>query len=70
MALVRILPLLKAFISTNGSLSPAIVSALEHCINNPQDAKEMGERSRQLTFKHYIWEHISLKMIGVIHHHF
>ena len=22
----------------------AIASALEHCINNPQDAKELGER--------------------------
>jgi len=44
---------------------PAIASALEHCINNPQDAEEVGDRARQFTFKHYAWEHISLKMIWV-----
>lgn len=44
---------------------PAIASALEHCINNPQDAKEMGDRARQFTLKHCTWEHISLKVIRV-----
>jgi len=52
---------------------PAIASALEHCINNPLDAREMGDspaemlskRARQLVFEHYTWDQIAARLIRV-----
>jgi hypothetical protein len=34
-------------------------------LSHPQQAKEMGDRARQLIFEHYTWERIAAKMIEV-----
>ncbi|OUL29864.1 glycosyltransferase [Nostoc sp. T09] len=43
----------------------AIADSLIHCLTNPEQAKIMGDRARQLIFEKYIWEHIAAKMISV-----
>jgi len=42
-----------------------ITRALIQCLSHPQQAKEMGDRARQLIFEHYTWERIAAKMIEV-----
>lgn len=42
-----------------------IANALIQCLSNPQQAKEIGNRARQLIFNHYTWEKIGTKMIEV-----
>ena len=45
--------------------SESIAQALIQCLANPQAAKEMGERARQLIFSDYTWDSIAQKMIEV-----
>ncbi|QIR37999.1 glycosyltransferase [Tolypothrix sp. PCC 7910] len=42
--------------------SDAIANALIHCLTNPEAAKIMGDRARQLVFEKYTWENIALQM--------
>lgn len=52
--------------------SEAIASSIRDYLNNPQAAKAMGERDRQLIFEQYTWERISSKLINIytaIHKH-
>jgi glycosyltransferase involved in cell wall biosynthesis len=42
-----------------------IALALMQCLSNSQQAKEMGQRARQLIFKNYTWDCIATKMIEV-----
>ncbi len=43
----------------------AISSAVEHCINHPQPAKEIGDRARQFILEHYTWKRIALNLVRV-----
>lgn len=43
----------------------AIANALIKCLENPQKAKEMGDRAKKLIQEHYTWDKIALKMIDV-----
>ncbi|NJO59336.1 MAG: glycosyltransferase [Richelia sp. RM2_1_2] len=43
----------------------AIANALTHCLQSPQQAKEMGIRARQLIFEQYTWDSIAKKLIQV-----
>jgi glycosyltransferase involved in cell wall biosynthesis len=43
----------------------AITNALIDCLQNPQRAKQMGTRARQLIFEQYTWERIALKMANI-----
>jgi len=43
----------------------AIASALEHCLNNLQEAKEMGEHARQLILEKYTWDRIASNLVEV-----
>ena len=45
--------------------SESIAQALIQCLANPQAAKEMGERARQLILSDYTWDSIAKKMIAV-----
>lgn len=42
-----------------------LAGALSQCLSNPQQAKAMGDRARQLIFEKYTWERISSRMIEV-----
>lgn len=37
----------------------AIASGLQHLLNNPQQAKQMGDRARQLIFDKYSWDRLA-----------
>jgi glycosyltransferase involved in cell wall biosynthesis len=39
-----------------------IANALFHCLENPQQAKAMGEHARQLIFKKYTWDKVASQM--------
>lgn len=43
----------------------AIASALSHCLGNPQEAKEMGDRARKFIFQNYTWEQAVQKLLEV-----
>ncbi|NEO61402.1 MAG: glycosyltransferase, partial [Moorea sp. SIO4G2] len=43
----------------------AIASGIENYLTNPQQAKEMGTRARQLIFEQYTWDSIAKKLITV-----
>lgn len=43
----------------------AIANALLQCLNNPQQAKAMGDRARDFIFQNYTWEHVAEKLIQV-----
>ncbi len=43
----------------------AISSVIENYLSNPQPAKEMGTRARQLIFKEYSWDSIAQTLIQV-----
>ncbi|MDJ0696298.1 glycosyltransferase [Mastigocoleus sp. MO_188.B34] len=43
----------------------AIASTIENHLTNPQQAKEMGTRARQLIFEQYTWDSIAKKLIQV-----
>lgn len=43
----------------------AITSGLQRLLNNPQQAKKMGDRARQLIFEQYTWDCIAANMIEV-----
>lgn len=43
----------------------AIANALNHCLQSPQQAKEMGNRARKLIFEQYTWDSIAKKLIQV-----
>ncbi|NEO94738.1 MAG: glycosyltransferase [Moorea sp. SIO3G5] len=43
----------------------AIASGIENYLTNPQQAKEMGTRARQLIFEQYTWDSIAKKLIQV-----
>ena len=45
--------------------SESIAQALIQCLSDPVEAKEMGERARQLVFSDYTWDSIAKKMIEV-----
>jgi len=42
-----------------------IANALIQCLSNPQQAKEMGDRARQLIFEKYTWNRIASNLIEV-----
>ena len=42
-----------------------IANALIECLSNPQQAKEMGDRARQLIFEKYTWNRIASNLIEV-----
>lgn len=39
-----------------------IARALIQCLSNPQQAKEMGQRARQLILEHYTWDSIAAQL--------
>jgi glycosyltransferase involved in cell wall biosynthesis len=41
----------------------AIAMALSHCLQNPQEAKAVGERARQFIRQNYTWESIATRLI-------
>lgn len=43
----------------------AVASGLQHWLNNPQQAKKMGERARQLIVEKYTWEHAASNLSKV-----
>jgi len=43
----------------------AIAFSLQHWLNNPQQAKKMGDRARQLILEKYTWDRIALNLIEV-----
>ncbi|MEP0911403.1 glycosyltransferase [Leptolyngbya sp. GB1-A1] len=43
----------------------AIASALIHCLQNPEEAKAMGDRARQFIFENYTWDSIAANLIQV-----
>jgi glycosyltransferase involved in cell wall biosynthesis len=45
--------------------SQAIASALNHCLTNPQQAKQTGDRARELIMKNYTWDSAATKLIIV-----
>lgn len=44
---------------------PAIASALQLWLNNPQEGKNMGDRARQLILEKYTWDRIASNLIEV-----
>jgi glycosyltransferase involved in cell wall biosynthesis len=42
-----------------------IANALMKCLSNPQQARAMGDRARQLIFEQYTWDRVVIKMIEV-----
>lgn len=42
-----------------------IADALSQCLHNPQQAKAMGDRARQLILEKYTWDRIATRMIQV-----
>ncbi|NER26931.1 MAG: glycosyltransferase [Symploca sp. SIO1C4] len=42
--------------------SEAITNALIECLNNPQQAKAMGDRAHKLILEKYTWEQVATKM--------
>jgi glycosyltransferase involved in cell wall biosynthesis len=42
-----------------------ISAAIQHFLDNPQEAKKMGDRARQFILENYTWDRIALKMISV-----
>lgn len=42
--------------------SSAIANALIDCLSNPEQAKIMGERARQLVFEKYTWDKVACQM--------
>lgn len=42
-----------------------ISSMIEHCLADPQEAKEMGDRARQFILDNYTWDKVASKMISV-----
>jgi len=45
----------------------AIAHAMIRCLKYPQEARQTGERARQLIFQNYTWEKVAQKMIEVYH---
>jgi glycosyltransferase involved in cell wall biosynthesis len=45
--------------------SQAIALALNHCLTNPQQAKQTGDRARELIMKNYTWDSAATKLIIV-----
>lgn len=45
--------------------SRAIAAALIHCFANPDAAKEMGDRARQLIKNHYTWDRVATQLIAI-----
>jgi glycosyltransferase involved in cell wall biosynthesis len=43
----------------------AISTAIDYCLNHPQQAKKMGNCARQLIREHYSWESVSAKLVKV-----
>jgi glycosyltransferase involved in cell wall biosynthesis len=43
----------------------AITSGLQHWLNNPEKAKKMGDRARQLILEQYTWDCIASNLIEV-----
>ena len=43
----------------------AIASSLQHCLDHPQAAKEMGDRARRLIAENYTWERIASNLSEV-----
>ncbi len=43
----------------------AIAEALLRCLNEPQQAKKMGDRARQFIFNNYTWNSIAAKLLEV-----
>ncbi len=41
----------------------AIASALIQCLNNPEDAKAMGQRARQFILENYTWKKVATQLI-------
>lgn len=41
----------------------AIATALMDCLENPKEAKKMGDRARQFIFDHYTWENAAQTLI-------
>ena len=42
-----------------------ISAAIQHFLDNPQEAKKMGDCARQFILENYTWDRIALKMISV-----
>ncbi|MBD2157414.1 glycosyltransferase [Leptolyngbya sp. FACHB-16] len=45
--------------------APAIAQALLHCLQNPHEAREMGDRAQQLIRQHYTWEAIAQQFSSI-----
>jgi len=43
----------------------AIANTLIHCLKYPDEAKDMGDRARQLIIENYTWDKIAIQMIEV-----
>lgn len=43
----------------------AIAYVLITCLQDPQEAKMMGDRDRQFILKHYTWDAITTQLIDV-----
>lgn len=43
----------------------SIADALINCLENPQQAKQMGNQARQFIFDNYTWDIVAQKMFGV-----
>jgi glycosyltransferase involved in cell wall biosynthesis len=43
----------------------AVSGAIQHFLDNPQEAKKMGDRARQFILENYTWDKIALKMVSV-----
>jgi glycosyltransferase involved in cell wall biosynthesis len=43
----------------------AITDALENYLSNPQQAKKMGDRARQLVSDKYSWNHIAQDLLEI-----
>jgi glycosyltransferase involved in cell wall biosynthesis len=43
----------------------AISTTIQNFLNNPQEAQNMGYRSRQFILDNYTWDKIALKIISV-----
>ncbi|OKH22633.1 glycosyltransferase [Chroogloeocystis siderophila] len=42
-----------------------LADALTKCLQNPQQAKQMGNRARQLVFENYTWERVASQLIEI-----
>ncbi|PPS42776.1 glycosyltransferase [Chroococcidiopsis sp. TS-821] len=42
-----------------------LADALTKCLQNPQQAKQMGNRARQLVFEKYTWERVASQLIEI-----